>query len=116
QPVPVQEVTGKRVAAVGAGANEASLGADLIAAGREVTLVEQWPAHVEAMRAEGLRIRMADRELHERPHVIHLCEVAELRAAFDIVLIVVKAYDTAWAAQLIAPHLADGRSDEHTSE
>ena len=101
-------MTGERVAVVGAGANGASLGADLIAAGREVTLVEQWPAHVEAMRAEGLRIRMADRELHVRPHVIHLCEVAELRAAFDIVLIVVKAYDTAWAAQLIAPHLADG--------
>ena len=42
-----------RIAIVGAGANGASIGADLIAAGRDVTLVEQWPAHVAAMREQG---------------------------------------------------------------
>lgn len=96
-----------RVAVLGAGANGASIGADLIAAGHEVTLIEQWPAHVEAMREKGLVIRMEDRELSVRPRVLHLCEVAELRHPFDVVLIVMKAYDTAWSSRLIAPHVAD---------
>jgi 2-dehydropantoate 2-reductase len=38
--------------------------------------------------------------------VMHLCEVATLREAFDIVLVLVKAYDTRWAVQLIEPYLA----------
>lgn len=52
-----------RIAVLGAGANGASIGADLIAAGHDVTLIEQWPAHVEAMRSHGLRIAMPDRDL-----------------------------------------------------
>lgn len=99
-------VAGARIAVLGAGANGASIGADLIAAGHDVTLVEQWPAHVEAMRTTGLTIRMAERELAVQPRVIHLCQVAELRHPFDVVLVVMKAYDTAWAARLLAPHLA----------
>ncbi|KRB38869.1 ketopantoate reductase family protein [Microbacterium sp. Root180] len=91
------------IAVVGSGANGASIGADLIEAGHDVTLVEQWPAHVEAMRSDGLTILMPDRELSLRPKAIHLCEVAELRHPFDVVLIVMKAYDTRWAAELIAP-------------
>ncbi|MGP3534835.1 ketopantoate reductase family protein [Microbacterium sp. RD1] len=96
----------QRIAVLGAGANGASIGADLIAAGRDVTLIEQWPSHVEAMRADGLRILSDAGELHVRPRVIHLCEVAELTEDFDVVLMLVKAYDSRWAAQLIEPHLA----------
>jgi 2-dehydropantoate 2-reductase len=96
----------RRIAVLGAGANGASIGADLIAAGLDVTLVEQWPAHVEAMRARGLRIVMADRDLHVAPDVLHVCQVAEVRHPFDVVLLVMKAYDTRWATQLIAPALA----------
>jgi 2-dehydropantoate 2-reductase len=95
------------IAVLGSGANGASIGADLITAGREVTLIEQWPAHVEAMRADGLRIRMPDTELHVHPRTLHLCEVATLREKFDVVLMLMKAYDSRWAAQLIEPYLAD---------
>lgn len=95
-----------RIAILGAGANGASLGADLTAAGLDVTLIEQWPAHVEAMRADGLRVVSPDGDLHVRPHVLHLCEVAELRRPFDVVLMLMKAYDTPWAARLIEPYLA----------
>jgi 2-dehydropantoate 2-reductase len=95
-----------RVAVVGSGANGASIGADLIDAGIDVTLIEQWPAHVEAMRRDGLTIHMPDRDLTVRPHAIHLCEVAELRHPFDAVLVVMKAYDTRWAAELVGPVLA----------
>ena len=95
------------VAVLGAGANGASIGADLTAAGVDVTLVEQWPAHVEAMRERGLVVHMADGDLEVRPRVVHLCEVATLRHPFDVVLVVMKAYDTEWATQLVRPVLAD---------
>lgn len=96
-----------RIAVLGSGANGASIGADLTAAGVDVTLIEQWPAHVEAMRASGLTINMPDRSLHVEPRTMHLCEVATLKQPFDIVLMLMKAYDSRWAAQLIEPYLAE---------
>lgn len=96
-----------RIAVLGAGANGASIGADLTAAGRDVLLIEQWPAHVERMRADGLRILSPSGELHVRPRTAHLCEVAELTQPFDVVLMLMKAYDSRWATELIAPHLAE---------
>ena len=99
----------KRIAVLGAGANGAGIGADLTAAGVDVTLIEQWPAHVEAMRERGLTIHMAEGDLHVQPHTMHLCEVATLKQPFDVVLMLMKAYDWRWAAQLIEPYLsADG--------
>ena len=96
-----------RIAVLGAGANGASVGADLIRSGLDVTLIEQWPSHVEKMRSDGLTIQTPDETIHVEPRVIHLCEVAELKHRFDIVLVLMKAYDTRWAVELIAPHLAD---------
>jgi len=96
-----------RIAVLGAGANGASIGADLTAAGLDVVLIEQWPAHVERMRAAGLRISSPEGELQVHPRTMHLCEVATLRTGFDVVLMLMKAYDSRWAAQLIAPHLAE---------
>ncbi len=51
-------MTGLRIAVLGTGANGASIGADLVNAGLDVTFIEQWPAHVEAMRSHGLRVEM----------------------------------------------------------
>src|SRR3546814_10172456 len=65
------------------------------------------------MRAEGVHVLSPDGDLHVRPHVIHLCEVAELTQPFDVVLMLMKAYDSPWATRLLAPYL---RSEEHTSE
>ena len=96
-----------KIAVLGAGANGASIGADLTVAGLDVTLVEQWPAHVEAMRDHGVRIEMPGSVLETPVRTMHLCEVATLRQPFDIVLMLMKAYDSRWAAQLIEPYLAD---------
>ncbi len=100
-------MSGPRIAVLGAGANGASVGADLTNAGLDVVLIEQWPAHVERMRTDGVRIITPESELHVRPTVINLCEVAELRQPFDVVLMLMKAYDSRWAAELIRPYLAD---------
>jgi 2-dehydropantoate 2-reductase len=98
-------MTGRQIAVLGAGANGASIGADLTRAGEDVLLIEQWPAHVEAMRAHGLRINTPDESLQVPVRTIHLCEVAELRQSFDYVLMLVKGYDSRWAAQLVEPYL-----------
>jgi 2-dehydropantoate 2-reductase len=94
-----------RVAVLGTGANGAAIAADLTRAGLDVTLIEQWPAHVEAMRARGVTVNMADSTVTTRVEAFHLCDVATMRAPFDVVLVAVKAYDTRWACELIKPLL-----------
>lgn len=99
----------KKIAIVGTGANGAGIGADLAAAGLDVTLIEQWPDNVEAMRAGGVRVDLPDGSTTTPVRALHLCDVATLRQKFDLVLVVVKAYDTRWACELIKPYLkADG--------
>ncbi len=99
-------MAGRRIAIVGTGATSAGFGADMVNAGLDVTFIEQWPAHVEAMRAHGLRVELPDESLTVPVAAFHVCEVATLRAPFDIVLIGVKGYDTRWACELIAPLVA----------
>jgi 2-dehydropantoate 2-reductase len=97
----------RRIAILGTGANGASIGADLTRAGLDVVFIEQWPAHVEAMRRHGLRIETSEGRQTTRVRAIHLCEVAELQQRFDVVLVAVKAYDTRWACELIRPYLRE---------
>lgn len=100
-------MTGKKIAFVGTGAQGAGIGADLIRAGLDVTYIEQWPAHVEAMRARGIEVRLPLETQITPVTAYHLCEVATLRDKFDLVFVLVKAYDTRWAVELIKPLLAD---------
>ncbi len=95
-----------RIAVFGAGANGSCIASDLVEAGHDVTLIDQWPEHVETMRRDGLRIAMPDRELHVRVRAHHLCDVATFGDPFDVVLLVFKAYDTRWACEMIKPRLA----------
>ena len=99
-------MTGKHIAILGTGATASGFGADMVRAGLDVTFIDQWPAHVEAMRADGLRVEMPDETVTVPVSALHLCDVATLRAPFDVVLIGVKAYDTRWACQLIEPVVA----------
>jgi 2-dehydropantoate 2-reductase len=96
----------RKIAVLGAGANGASIGADLTRAGHDVVLIDQWPEHVQAMRANGLRIEMPEETLQLPVRAHHLCDIATFTEPFDVVLLLVKAYDTRWACQIIEPHLA----------
>ena len=96
-----------RIAFVGTGAQGAGIGADLTRAGLDVTFIEQWPAHVEAMRERGVEVRLPLETQITPVRALHLCEVATLREKYDIVFLLVKAYDTRWATELIKPLLAD---------
>ena len=97
----------KRIAVLGTGANGSCIAADLVRAGLDVTLIDQWPAHVETMRRDGLHISAPDEEIHVVVDAHHLCGLCSLNRVFDIVLIVVKAFDTRWHAELIKPYLAE---------
>jgi predicted dinucleotide-binding enzyme len=101
------EMTNARIAVLGTGANGASIGADMVRAGLDVTFIEQWPAHVEAMRANGLTVHLPTETQVTPITAYHLCQVAELRKPFDIVFTSVKTYDTRWVTELIKPLLHD---------
>jgi len=97
----------KKIAVIGTGANGASIGADFVQAGYDVTYIEQWPDHVEAMNRNGVTVNLPDETVVTKVVAKHLCQVAELTDKFDLVFMLVKAYDTRWAAELIKPVLAE---------
>lgn len=97
----------KKIAVLGTGANGSCTAADLTHAGHDVILIDQWPAHVEAMRADGLRIVMPEEERHVAVRAYHLCDVCTLNTMFDVVFLMMKAYDTRWAAEFIKPYLKE---------
>lgn len=97
---------GPRIAFVGTGAQGASIGADFALAGLDVTFIEQWPEHVMAIRENGITVNLPTRTINAKVPALHLCQVAEIKEPFDVVFLVVKAYDTKWACQLIEPCLA----------
>jgi len=99
--------TGKRIAVLGTGAQGAGIASDMAQAGLDVTFIDQWPANVEAIRARGIEVRLPDHTTLTPVKAIHLCQVAEVREKFDMVFVVVKAYDTRWACEMIRPVLAD---------
>ena len=95
-----------RIAVLGTGANGAGIGADLVDAGLDVTFIDQWPENVAAIRERGVRVELEGVVRTVRVPVLHLCDVATLVHPFDVVLVLVKAYDTRWACELIKPYVA----------
>ncbi len=101
-------MSGPRIAVLGAGANGGAMAAALADVDADVVAVDPWPAHVETLRENGLSVRLPDGgERVSRVRAEHVCQLAEQRSPFDIVVLGVKAYDTRWACELVAPYLAD---------
>lgn len=99
-----------KVCIVGAGAVGGYVGAHATRSGIETLLVDAWPEHVEAMRRDGLKVEGMDGagSVHTPVRALHVGDVPQLlrEAPIDVAFISVKAYDTAWATQLILPYLA----------
>ncbi|SFQ57662.1 2-dehydropantoate 2-reductase [Variovorax sp. OK605] len=91
-----------KVAVMGAGAVGCYYGAMLARAGHEVVLVGR-PSHVEAVKAQGLRLETQAFDAHVR--MAASTEAGAVQGA-DLVLFCVKSTDTESAAAQIAPHLA----------
>jgi 2-dehydropantoate 2-reductase len=100
-----------RIAFVGAGAVGGYVGGHLARLGYDVTLIDPWPEHVEAIRARGLELSGVTAEEHCIVQVptLHVTEVQALsrHRPVDIAFVSMKSYDTEWATHLIAPHLSE---------
>src|SRR5947199_1620885 len=90
----------RRIAVLGAGAIGGVVGGMLTKAGHDVTLIDQWPEHVEAMKKVGLRLSgtCGEHLIPVRALLIH--ELQSVAEPFDAVFISVKSYDTEWALAL----------------
>ena len=97
----------KKIAVLGTGANGSCTAANLTDAGYDVVMIDQWAAHVEAIRENGLLINMPDEDLHVHPRAYHLSDVCTLNEKYDIVFLLAKAYDTRWMCEFIKPYLQD---------
>jgi 2-dehydropantoate 2-reductase len=95
----------EKLAVLGAGAIGSNIGAYLTRAGRDITLIDMWPAHVEAMRDHGLKVTAQDEEFTVHVKAMHLGEVPTLREQFDAVFLSVKSSDSVWATTFIEPYL-----------
>lgn len=96
---------GRKIAVLGAGAIGSSVSADLTKAGYDITVLDQWPAQVEALKATGLHIQIADGDVKVPIRAHHLCDLASANLEFDIVFLAVKSYDHRWLAEFIKPYL-----------
>ena len=97
-----------KIAFVGTGAQGASIGADFALAGHDVPFIEQWPAHVEAIRANGITVNLPARTINAKVPALHFCQVAEVKEKFDLIFLIVKAYDTHARQQQLSLTLTDG--------
>jgi 2-dehydropantoate 2-reductase len=100
----------KRIVVVGAGAIGGYTGGNLAHNGFDVTLIDPWPEHVEAIRRDGLALEGVTREefVLARPKTLHLTEAQHLvkERPIDIAFISMKSYDTEWATMMIRQYLA----------
>lgn len=95
----------EKLAVMGAGAIGSTIGGYLARAGRDITLVDMWAAHVEEMARHGLKVTSPDEEFSVKVKAVHLADACRLREPFDAVLFAVKSYDSEWAVRFIAPYL-----------
>jgi len=95
----------KRIAVLGAGAVGSCIGAYLTRGGYNITLIDQWPEHVDRMKRDGLKVSDLEKEFNVSVKALHLGEVSGLQDQFDVVFLAVKSYDTIWSTYFIAPYL-----------
>jgi 2-dehydropantoate 2-reductase len=101
---------GRKIAIMGTGAVGGYAGAHMVQAGEDVTFIDPWPAHVEHMRKNGLRVTHA-RDVPEFTvpvRALHVTDAQQLakEPPIDIAFVCMKSYDTAWATTLIRQYLA----------
>ena len=87
----------KRIGIMGAGAIGSVVGGMLTRAGHDVTLIDQWPAHVSAMQTTGLQLSGTCGEHLVPVKAVHLCDAQAIGEPFDAMFLSVKGYDTDWA-------------------
>ncbi|MDE2989320.1 MAG: 2-dehydropantoate 2-reductase [Chloroflexota bacterium] len=97
-----------RIGIIGAGAIGGVVGGLLTRAGYDVTLVDHWVDHIDAMKANGLRLSgPLIGDIRVPVKALHVYEVQSIDEPFDIGMVSVKSYDTEWATHLLNPLVRD---------
>jgi len=96
----------EQVAVLGAGAIGGTITGYLSRAKCDVTLIDMWPAHVEAIRARGLTVTAENEEFTVPVTAVHLADACNIRKLFDALFLAVKSYDSIWAAHFLRPLLS----------
>lgn len=89
-----------RITILGAGAIGGLAGAWMTQAGHDVTLVDRWAQHVDALKRDGLRIDGVRGEHHVRVRALH---PHELEGPLEAVLIATKSQHTLDALESVLP-------------
>jgi len=92
-----------RTAIIGCGALGSVVGGLLLEAGQDVIFIERDPSEVALIRQKGLRIDGVSGDRILCPNIFH-CD--DQPGTFDLVLVLVKAYDTQSANPILAKILA----------
>ena len=95
----------ERLAVVGTGAIGSVIGGYLARGGRDVTLIDTWAAHVDAMNESGLHITAENGEFTTAVNAMHLGDVNAVQEPFDAIFLAVKSYDTVWATHFALRYL-----------
>jgi 2-dehydropantoate 2-reductase len=91
-----------RICFLGAGALGSAIGGTLAAGGSDVTLIDRFQPHVDAINARGLVLAEAGGETVARPKA---AATAEGQAPADLVIVLVKSFATREAISAAAPYL-----------
>ena len=97
-----------KIAIVGAGAAGSYIAAFLTREGEDITLIDQWPEHVEKMKQDGLRASGSQGDFTVPVKALHMTEAQGIRELFDIIFIAVKSYDTEWVTHFAKRFLKPG--------
>src|SRR5580765_304119 len=96
-----------RIGIMGAGAIGCNVGGMLARAGHDITLIDQWPAHVEKIKSDGLTLSGTWPDYVVPVKALHLYEAQSIQEPFDAAFLAVKAYDTEWATAFIMRYPAE---------
>jgi 2-dehydropantoate 2-reductase len=97
-----------RIGINGIGGIGGVVGGMLARAGHDVTLVDQWTEHIDAIKREGLVVETTTAEYQTQPKALRISELQGVSEPFDLVFIAVKLYDTEWVAELMKGYAAPG--------
>lgn len=94
------------IAVLGVGAIGGVIGGCLANNNYHPTLIDLWPENIEHIKTNGITITGIGEEFTANAQALHLGEVSSARQLFDMVIISVKSYDTAWTTKFIQPYIA----------
>src|SRR4029453_6123495 len=97
----------ERIGIFGAGAIGSVVGGMLTRAGRDVTLIDQWPEHVEAMKAKGLRLSGAMGDIVVPVRALHVHELQTVQKPFDAAFARGKPYHTEGGVSMALAYLRE---------